>query len=283
MPKCINDEDRYYKGNEPSPKGLGYCAHAESTGFSKLGQDGSMWIVITDKNNKKKWKLKTPKIRLKRKRLTPAMVASDKLVLNKEEVLIKKNKWDIRKRAKTFVFQSNVYYIIDNGGHSFKVTIEDIYAYICKRQTDHPDFDYDMLVAKYEPTTIFPGDHLYEVDRKNGITHVGMLHGNSILLHLRGHQYVYIGSVIYEFTTDEPITNYYSHMSGTVAYPIAISDNFVYLMLECVVMPRSLFNDMGEKHHIGEYPYLVYYFEMTKKERKQYTRPIKVKIIHTRI
>lgn len=29
MPKCKNDNKRTYKGTEPSPKGLGYCAHAE--------------------------------------------------------------------------------------------------------------------------------------------------------------------------------------------------------------------------------------------------------------
>ena len=58
MPRCINDEDRYYKGNEPSPKGLGYCAHAESVGFKKIGQDGRMWIIKID-NTWKKWTLST--------------------------------------------------------------------------------------------------------------------------------------------------------------------------------------------------------------------------------
>ena len=29
MPKCKNDSTRRYKRNEPSPKGLEYCAHAK--------------------------------------------------------------------------------------------------------------------------------------------------------------------------------------------------------------------------------------------------------------
>ena len=29
MPKCKNDPKRTYKGTEPSPKGLGHCAHTE--------------------------------------------------------------------------------------------------------------------------------------------------------------------------------------------------------------------------------------------------------------
>ena len=32
MPKCINDKKKSYKGDEPSPKGLGYCASAENVG-----------------------------------------------------------------------------------------------------------------------------------------------------------------------------------------------------------------------------------------------------------
>ena len=29
MPVCKNDPSKKYTGNEPSPKGFGYCAHAE--------------------------------------------------------------------------------------------------------------------------------------------------------------------------------------------------------------------------------------------------------------
>ena len=29
MPICKNDPSRKYKGTEPSPKGLGWCAHAD--------------------------------------------------------------------------------------------------------------------------------------------------------------------------------------------------------------------------------------------------------------
>ena len=35
MPKCKNDPTKSYKGDEPSPKGLGYCAHAEKVGIIK--------------------------------------------------------------------------------------------------------------------------------------------------------------------------------------------------------------------------------------------------------
>ena len=39
MPKCKNDKNRTYKGTEPSPKGLGICAHAEKIGLKLKGND----------------------------------------------------------------------------------------------------------------------------------------------------------------------------------------------------------------------------------------------------
>jgi hypothetical protein len=33
MPKCINNSKKSYKGNEPSPKELGYCAHTIREGL----------------------------------------------------------------------------------------------------------------------------------------------------------------------------------------------------------------------------------------------------------
>ena len=42
MKKCINDSESYYIGTEPSPKGLGYCAHAEIKNKLRIGKDGKM-------------------------------------------------------------------------------------------------------------------------------------------------------------------------------------------------------------------------------------------------
>ena len=55
MPKCKNDPIRSYKGNEPSPKGLGYCAHAEKLNKKKKGKDGNMWIVSETSKGVKRW------------------------------------------------------------------------------------------------------------------------------------------------------------------------------------------------------------------------------------
>lgn len=56
MAPCKNDPTKTYKGDEPSPKGLGHCAHAEKVGTTKKGLDGRKWTVQTDKNGTKSWK-----------------------------------------------------------------------------------------------------------------------------------------------------------------------------------------------------------------------------------
>ena len=53
--KCLNDASKTYTGNEPSPKGRGFCAHAERVGTVMKGTDNSMWKVQLIKNKTKRW------------------------------------------------------------------------------------------------------------------------------------------------------------------------------------------------------------------------------------
>ena len=63
MPPCKNDKTRTYIGNEPSPKGNGYCAHMEKIYNIKNGRDGNDWIVLETKLGIKKWiRLIIPKL-----------------------------------------------------------------------------------------------------------------------------------------------------------------------------------------------------------------------------
>jgi hypothetical protein len=56
MPPCKNDPAKTYAGTEPSPKGLGHCAHAEAEGTVMQGRDERTWAVKLDKNGVKSWK-----------------------------------------------------------------------------------------------------------------------------------------------------------------------------------------------------------------------------------
>ena len=55
MPPCKNDITKTYKGTEPSPKGLGYCAHAEDVGKIMTGKDKNMWIITETSQKVKRW------------------------------------------------------------------------------------------------------------------------------------------------------------------------------------------------------------------------------------
>ena len=66
MPKCKNDFSRHYKGTEPSPKGLGLCAHAEKIGKKRKGKDKNMWIVKKI-GKSQRWVKVLPKAKLRKK------------------------------------------------------------------------------------------------------------------------------------------------------------------------------------------------------------------------
>jgi len=41
--QCNCDTSRTYLGNEPSPKGLGFCAHCTPLNVTMKGLDGNLW------------------------------------------------------------------------------------------------------------------------------------------------------------------------------------------------------------------------------------------------
>ena len=53
--QCKNDAKRSYTGKEPSPKGLGWCAHKMPLGTRKRGKDKKMWVVVKVSGNVRRW------------------------------------------------------------------------------------------------------------------------------------------------------------------------------------------------------------------------------------
>lgn len=66
MPICKNNSKKTYTGNEPSPKGLGFCASGEKEKTIKKGKDGNMWIKSNGKWIKKSNKDEYRKILFKK-------------------------------------------------------------------------------------------------------------------------------------------------------------------------------------------------------------------------
>jgi len=120
MLRCINDKSKKYKGNEPSPRGLGYCAHVEKLYSYKKGKDGKIWKVIITKNRVKRWvKLKNNK---------------------PKEDKIKKF---INSKLGEKIIKDNVYYLNVNNISSKKITIPIVKKAIVKYLNSHKKYNVD--------------------------------------------------------------------------------------------------------------------------------------------
>jgi len=131
-----------------------------------------------------------------------------------------------------------MYEIHDNGGRPFLVIINS-YGYVTVYKSSNygsmlpHDLEYDLEVFRFYPSQIFIGklDNYYYHSEE----------GNTILLHLANHMYVFIGMHIYTFHSHYPIVKYQSPIGGSdVPYPWAIDSNHNYfLMIEHVICAHS--------------------------------------------
>ncbi len=86
---CKNDKKATYTGNEPSPKGLGWCAHAEKVGVKKTGRDGLTWVVDTTSTGVKRWV--KAKLKLQTKNISKLQHTD---LFDNIDILLKKDKLD---------------------------------------------------------------------------------------------------------------------------------------------------------------------------------------------
>lgn len=123
---------------------------------------------------------------------------------------------------------------------------------------------YTQLVKTYKVAKLFIGkpiinDNAYKYYKtKNKADLFGK--GNSILAKIGNNKYVFIGECIYEFTTTEPILEFYSPIgSNDVPYPVAISNNYVYYLISAGkygYLPKAdYFIDFPDKYSWSDYSY----------------------------
>ncbi len=234
MPKCIKDKTKSYKGTEPSPKGLGYCAHSEDVGTIKKGNDGNKWIIVNVKNIKR-WIKYNKKISKNNKK----EIKKDDKVNSLKTKLTQNN--EIYKEIKKNYGNYKTYFIHFNGGRPYLVYIKnnDIIIYsIDKNKIDISLYEddenknkwmYINLVKKYKAKEIFIGKSpLIPMTNFSG-GYGKYFDGNTILLLLNNNNYVYISNYIEEFSINDKIEKYYSFVGNNdVPYPIAISKKNIY-------------------------------------------------------
>ncbi len=153
--------------------------------------------------------------------------------------------------------KANTYYIHNNGGRPFKVTIDDHRMSIYRMTEYDPEWKYEdtpylsiplsgkkVFIPKSHPKT--PCAHFERPTKK--------FKGNSILLQVDPHTYLYVGGCyVYMFETEDEILEYYSPVGNSdVPYPWAVGTENVYFLIENGVMPKSQITDHG-------FPYNDYY------------------------
>ncbi len=156
---------------------------------------------------------------------------------------------------------TRTYLIHDNGGRPFKVVIKGKKAFI----SVITDLNAETYKSKLEIPFIqdFIGiDNFHKIIDKKILgytpTPTTKTKGNSILLQVKSdkpeqYKYVYVGSEIYSFYTNEIINKYYSPIGNNdVPYPYVISENYIYLLLEKTILNKEAVQTKD--------PYQHYYF-----------------------
>ena len=141
----------------------------------------------------------------------------------------------------------------DNGGNPFAINDDGKYIDFFKNVKQ-----LHRLSWKNDVKKIFSGDKLDD--------------NSSVLIQLKNNKYMFIGHEIYEFESDEKITEYYSRIGNSdVPYPLALSKNYVYLMLEKIYIDKKEFpKDIDWRD-----PY-TYYYENEKNFGKNKFKNLKI-------
>ena len=128
MPTCKNDPTKKYKGTEPSPKGMGWCAHGEKEGKVRKGKDGNQWIVKKVKNGSKRWiKKENTKLSKKNDILSDLNVSQMKTInLLKNEIKKDLKKFGVKLYIEKLKRSGNLYFtnlLFDNKDSNEKFII----------------------------------------------------------------------------------------------------------------------------------------------------------------
>ena len=168
------------------------------------------------------------------------------------------------------------YCIHDNGGRPYQVLITDTKIIVNRANGYNCNSDEECSNEQEQYTTILQYNNYKKVfigkdvrvrgvwclvyDPKTRMMHgekvsdeYRRIDGNSILINTTKNKYVYIGSEIYDFETDDEIVDYYSPIGNSdVPYPFAIGTKYTYLMLDHVKILNTYVRNKLE-------PYVHYY------------------------
>lgn len=155
------------------------------------------------------------------------------------------------KGTRSYIYQENVsgakeYYTHNSGRHPFLVRVNEDGIYIFTHNPDNSTGYRELLRDdEVNPRSQYP-ELVDTITDYQGYwwgfdPNDPTLHGNSILVDIDDHNYLYIGDTIYRFKTKDVIRDYVSTVDD-IPYPVGFGDDNVYLMLDQVYVPRDKIN-----------------------------------------
>lgn len=171
------------------------------------GIDNNLWQVVVESGHKK-WK----------------KFADFKLIDQKP---IFNNRSNKKCRSNSYILSNDItdkiYNIYDNGKIPFQVQITknkiNVYTYESINNNV-----YNVLLLSIENFLGYWNGYNLQIQN---------FEGNSLLIQLDTFCYIYIGSEIYQFITDDIIYDYYSEIGiSHIPYPVALGEKKTYFMLE---------------------------------------------------
>ena len=172
----------------------------------------------------------------------------------------------------------DTYLIHDNGGRPLRIVIDEnnvsVHINLEKKEDNYRSYN-EQPFYNFKANKIFIGK-----DRGPRPED-----GNSILLHMRDNEYIYIGMYIYSFLSKGEIIEHCSPIGNSnVPYPYGIDvDGNYYLFIEDVVLINI--GDMGEiiTTYTESDPYNYYYWPKKEHPKASTEKINKIEVIQKRL
>lgn len=131
------------------------------------------------------------------------------------------------------LFEDKTFLVHDNGGRPFSVQKDDEFLYVFKQSVSL----YDNVLKVFEGDKEDEGSSVLIELAANGKKESEELYFKELK-----HKYLFIGHEVYSFECDDEITNYYSPIGNSdVPYPVALTKENVYFMLDKVYVDKTEF------------------------------------------
>ena len=129
------------------------------------------------------------------------------------------------------------YDVHDNGNRPFRVEVSgkqvSIYKGTSPEGSNYRNLDYSTLVKTLTVSAVHVGESTCHKSAYIQDLCGKPASGNTILLHISGNKYMFVGQEVYEFTMEDDFEAYYSQVGNNdVPYPITLGSKYVYLMLD---------------------------------------------------